>query len=889
MSRSRWIKRALAGVLALSGAGGCKQQLFMDPGDYHNELKIGLPKTLETNPHGPIVPDKPDNLGSNPTTVIDFVRPPRYMTLRECIALALEQGNVGVQTSQGASNGGAFGLKIDNLAALNGGTLVTGTDAIRAFALDPAIAQPEVERSLSRFDARWITSMQWQKIDAPTPAGFLSFQNSQDAAQLNSSLVKPLPTGGVAGITFSTTYSKYSAQAAAQSNLVNPNYIPTLTFGVEQPLLKLFGVEINEISNQIPLQNGSVLFPNQTSTSGSGTEGILITRIRVDQAKANFDAIVNYMLVNVEAAYWNLYAAYYNLYANEEGLRQAFEGYRFTYIRVINGNDPPQRLDQIQAQFHRFQRTTYQARAQVLESERQLRGLLGLRSDDGVRVVPIDEPNLAPYTPDFHEAANDAIALRPELLLCRQDVMYRSLFLRLQKNLRRPDLRSYASYNISGLGTRLGGSDTEINPATGALVPGNALSQFTDNRYNSWTLGLRLDVPIGFRDANGLVREAQLNLARSYVQLRDQELKAIEYLASQYRNLIASYIEIAPARAEREALQKYIARIKEVIRIGSWTSQFFLDYLTVQQQLATAIATESQAIANYNIALASFEFAKGTIQEYNRVSVGEGPLPPWVTQRAKDRFREKTEAAFKLRDQPAPPVGPSAGGESVGPAGGISSLPKLPPFAEKRDPLPDMLLPPQPLDKNAPPAPAPRPLGGGGAPMPNALPALPNVSGPLPGLNPGADGPVGAGDYFKPDSRVALPPPPDGTRSAAGNPLPPLTGAPGGPGDYFRQGGTATLPPPPGGAGAPSGGVPSSTGPGGTANGPSDFFRSEGPVNLPPPPRRPAEADWGPPGSVPSPGPLPPPATSPGQPLGVAPLPPIVPPPPATSGLPGGQ
>ena len=41
----------------------------------------------------------------------------------------------------------------------------------------------------------------------------------------------------------------------------------------------------------------------------------------------------------------------------------------------------------------------------------------------------------------------------------------------------------------------------------------------------------------------------------------------------------------------------------------SWDKQFFLDYLTVQQQLAAAIAAESQAIANYNIALASLEFA----------------------------------------------------------------------------------------------------------------------------------------------------------------------------------------------------------------------------------------------------------------------------------------
>ena len=693
MSRSRWIKRALAGVLALAATGGCKQQLFMEPGDYHDAIaQVTLPKTLETNPHGAILPATVDKIGQV-ATVLEFGSPPRYMMLRECIAIALEQGNTGVQSPIN------FGQKNETVNSTNGRT-VGGTDAIRAFAIDPALAQAEIERSLSRFDVRWVTSMQWQKVDQPTAAQFLSFQNSQDTAQFSSTLAKPLPTGGVAGITFSTNYSKFSAQATSQTSLVNPNYTPALTLTLEQPLLRLFGVEINQISSLIPLQNGSILLPGLTSISGSGTEGILITRIRLDQAKANFENVVNFMLVNVEAAYWNLYAAYYNLFAQEEGLRQAFEGYRFTYIRVLNGSDPPQRLDQIQAQFHRFQRQVYLARGQVLESERQLRGLLGLRSDDGVRLVPIDEPNLAPYRPDFHEAANDAIALRPELMLARQDLKFQQLNLMLQKNLRRPDLRGYGSYNVAGLGTRLGGSTTDVSPTgSGALIPGNAFGSIADNRFNSWTVGVRLDVPLGFRDANGLVREAQLNMTRSYVQLRDGELKVIEYLAGQYRRVIQTHAQIAPARAERESLQRYIYRIREVIRIGSWNAQFFLDYLTVQQQLATAIATESQAIANYNIALASFEFAKGTIQQYNNVSVGEGPLPPWVSKRAKDHFRERTGSG----DQASRATGPARWRHGdrwlPGRPGGqaINSLLNLPPFAEKRDPLPEM-LPPRPIE-----------------------------------------------------------------------------------------------------------------------------------------------------------------------------------------------
>ncbi len=874
MSR-KWIKRALAGVLTLSAAGGCKQQLFMEPGDYKDSISnVKIPSSLETNPHGPVAPGLHDKMGE-PVTVLDFVRPPRHMTLRECVALSLEQGNVGGQSPQ------QFGFKNDTIDSFTGRS-VGGTDAIRAFAIDPAVAQTEIERSLSRFDTRWVTQMEWGKVDQPTPAQFLSFQNARDTARLSSTLVKPLPTGGVVGITASTDYSKFDQRAANQTQLVNPNYTPRLAIGIEQPLLRMFGVEVNQIAGTHPYNEGNQLpgvLAGLRSAGGIGTEGILITRIRLDQAKADFETKVNFMLVNVEAAYWNLYASYYNLYAQEEGLRQAFEGYRFIYIRVINGSDPPQRLDQIQAQFHRFQRQVYQARGQVLESERQLRGLLGLRSDDGARLVPIDEPNLAPYKPDFHEAANDAITLRPELMLARQDLMFRSLDLRLQKNLRRPDLRGYMSYDVAGLGTRIGGATEDIG-ANGAPTPGNAYGSFIDNRFNSWTLGFRLDMPLGFRDANGLVRAAQLNMTKSYVQLRDAELKTVEYLAGQYRRVIQSHAEIAPARAEREALQKFIARIRERIRIGSYTQDEFLNLITVQQQLAAAIAAESQAISNYNIALASFEFAKGTIQQYNNVSIGEGALPPWVQKRAADHIRERTEAAIKLREAPAQPVTPSAGGHPVAPAVGTNSLLKLPAFAEKRDPLPEL--------------PAPRPgdpkelkdpkVGGGGAVRP--WPGTPGIGQPLdtdprplptglPGGVPAGGVPAGGADpTFTPNGTVTLPAKPIGTKPYTGTPEPLPTGTSG---NIFVPGGTVTLPPPPKPLSGGTNTVPPFTAipPTGTPGGSGGDFVPDGRVTLP---KRTGEPIWGP-GGAPAPAPVPlPPATGFAPPPSVAPLPPIIPP-----------
>ncbi|MBN9523361.1 TolC family protein, partial [bacterium] len=432
MSRYRWaaLVLRLCVLAGLGGVVGCKQQLFLDPADYTAAVTANLPPHLESNPHSAIMPPVVDRLGGiDPAHVLDPTRPARYITLRECIALALEQGNIGSQ------NQSQFGFKNEVTAQFNGST-VGGTDSIRAFALDPGTTQANIERSLSKFDARWITSMTWQKVDQPVAAQFLSFQQQRDGASFSSTLAKPLPTGGTAGVTFSVDYSKFS-QTSNQPGFINPNYTPRVQFSFEQPLLQLFGVEVNQLTQSHP---GSQLIQGLRPSGGQGVDGILVSRIRYDQSRAEFERNINFMLMNVEAAYWNLYSAYYNLFAREEGLRQSYEGFRFTQARVQAGNDPPQQLNQARAQLELFRQQVYTARGQVLESERNLRGFLGLRSDDGKRLVPADEPNLAPYLPDFYAAAQEAIAFRPELLLARQEVKVQQLNLVLQRNLRRPGL-----------------------------------------------------------------------------------------------------------------------------------------------------------------------------------------------------------------------------------------------------------------------------------------------------------------------------------------------------------------------------------------------------------------------------------------------------------------
>src|SRR5438477_7810806 len=89
----RW-KQVIVGLaVTLACISGCKQQCFLHECDYDHYHDIGLPKDVECDSSKWIQPVT-HNVPA-PPTVLDPDRPPRYLSLAEAIAMALEQGRIG--------------------------------------------------------------------------------------------------------------------------------------------------------------------------------------------------------------------------------------------------------------------------------------------------------------------------------------------------------------------------------------------------------------------------------------------------------------------------------------------------------------------------------------------------------------------------------------------------------------------------------------------------------------------------------------------------------------------------------------------------------------------------------------------------------------------------
>jgi outer membrane protein TolC len=653
---NHWRTKLLGLVLICGLAAGCSHPVFLAEKDLQR-VADSLPPQLESDTKDFLVPHLEQT--ATPADVHHADRPRRYLSLEEAFALALENGYTGSrQPGSGAVD--------DTLAAYSGGSLNGQSDYVRVLAYNPAITQTALEESLARFDAMWVTNMSWSTVDN-LQQGLQSFNNGSSAS-FGSSFIKALPFGGAANVSFQTDYHLLTAPPSGAFGVLNPSYTSRLSFGFETPLWRDFGIDINQLLNRTPAITGAAAPPaaaaalnsrgaalgQAPSFTGTGTEGILVARLRLNSQRAEFERQINGMVVNVEVAYWKLYQAYGNLWANDEILRVAHKSWMINKAKFDVGTIGPAIYGPFLAQYQEFRAERLKALAAVLESERVLRRFLGLPHEDGTRLVPVTAPNMAAYQPNFDLAVKDALVYRPELTLARENLQNANYNLINQKNFLKPDLRFFAQYSPVGFGTRLDGSGAFID-GTGTERSTNAFRSLAGDSFNDWSMGLTLSVPIGYRLEFAAVRSARLGLAQSYYFLKDQEEKARSFLTQQYQQLSHWYERIAAHRDERKAYAEVVeARYKEYV-VGKQAIPDFL--LDAQRRLVAAQQKEYEAIAEYNNTLARFEWGKGTILHANNVFISDGPLPATAQVRAVENEKERTKA-FVIREKPRPLANP---------------------------------------------------------------------------------------------------------------------------------------------------------------------------------------------------------------------------------------
>lgn len=680
LDRWRWIGAVL---FACGGIVGCAQHHFMTEADFKHLNKQALCGVTGPNLEEPAdLPRSPQQTGVR--TILSPEANQRDISLAECLAIALEKGRTG-ENFRNFTQGGL------PLSPGSVGGSATATDALRVFAFDPAIRAIDIEQALAKFDAFLRTGMTWNKVDRPVGTALDSFQGAfaqinaiaQDTASFQTSLVKPLATGGLAGISFNTDYEYSNLNAR-----VNPAYRPVATLSVEQPLLRGFGVGINELLDSHP---GS---SRQQVPTGGRVPGILLSRLNTEQAKIEFERRVSNLCYAVEEAYWRLDESFWIKYSREIALRQALESWNIANAKYKAGSSTLLDLKTVETQYRSFQSQYVQALGSVLEAERRLRYVIGLPAEDGFRLIPADKPNEAPFRPDFQAAVLEALNERPDLRQQRLEIQ-RSHFeiLRTENNLL-PDVRAFADYSLNGLGGRLDGDG-----------PNNAFDPIVHNRFQNWTVGVVATMQLGFRNEHSEVQRAKFQLMQRAMALDENETRISFELTQIIRTVIETHRTIEINKGQKNAAAEVVKLREQAYLAGKETINFLLES---QRDLADALRQEHNSIANYNIALANFEAIKGTILAHNNVKIMDGPLPDCVETKASEHMRQRMGSII-VREAGSGPLFEKTGGITLPTAANnvsvkemnkaISDMPALPEKLETKEepvlvPSSSGLLPP---------------------------------------------------------------------------------------------------------------------------------------------------------------------------------------------------
>ena len=526
-----------------------------------------------------------------------------------------------------------------------GATVLRAPDSAKSVN-DPSLVETDgrfgVEAALSAFDAQFTTNTSIEHNNRALNNIFFGGGTRilhQEFTVSQTQLSKTSATGTQFAV---KNYTQYDANNAPGNEF--PSAFTTW-FDIEakHPLLQGAGSEFNRIAgpNAVP---GLVY-------------GVVIARINSDVALADFEIGVRNFISDVENAYWDLYFAYRDLDAKVAARDSAL--YTWRRISALNKAErkggEASKLAQAREQYYRFQEEaqnslngklmdgtrnvngssggTFRGSGGVYVAERRLRLLIGLPISDGRLIRPSDEPISAKVVYNWECSLNEALTRRSELRRQKWQIKKREAELVANKNFLLPQLNLTGRYRWRGFGNTLfpNGGTGEFNNAVSDLVSGD---------YQEWQTGIELSFPVGFRRAYAAVRHAELQLARERELLFEQERAVVYDLSNSFAEVERAYLLHETNLNRRNAASDQVDAIQVAVDVGDLPLDSLLD---AQRRLSDAESAYYRTLVEYQLAVKNVQLEKGTLLDYNEISLNEGPWPDKAYSDAEDREAHRSQ------------------------------------------------------------------------------------------------------------------------------------------------------------------------------------------------------------------------------------------------------
>lgn len=448
-------------------------------------------------------------------------------------------------------------------------------------------------------------ALSWNAQDTESPSySFLTAVGTSSQTQKNYSaqITENLPFGGSAY----ASLTGYNLTTNENFTTINPRYGTTLTFNLSQPLLQGFGPRI-------------------------GRRNIIIAQYNREVTDYQFSKFVQDKIYEVEQDYWNLVYGIENLKVQRQSLALAQELLEKNKRSVEIGTMAPMEVLSAEAEVAARQADILAGEALVKTSQDTLKRVANLEAEfpgvAAMTIVPTSTPTSEPREVSYEDSYKTALNRRPDLAASRVDVTSSEFNLTVARNQLLPNLSLNARYYSPGV------SGTQIlylnnDPLTGVIIgrlPGGSANAFKDTfgfKFDNWSVGLTLSIPLGNVISRAAAAEAEVSLNQAKLSLKDSEQQLSLDVNNAVLGVKTSYQQVQAYKLSRELAQRKLEAEQERLRVGLSTNYIVLQY---QRDLATQQGLEIKAVIDYNLSLANLETVEGMSLQNKKVE-----LTQWI-------------------------------------------------------------------------------------------------------------------------------------------------------------------------------------------------------------------------------------------------------------------
>lgn len=419
---------------------------------------------------------------------------------------------------------------------------------------------------------------------------------------------------------------------------LNPSYNTDLALTLTQPLLDGFGTLFNRA-------------------------GIVIAELQRDRVATGFESTVVATLRDVENAYWDLVAARRAIDVSEQSLTLAQQLLSETQERVKVGTSAPIDTVQSEATVATRVQDLIAARNLAANAEDSLKAVLGFNdpSEWMVTIVTTEEYGYAPVEPDLLKAIETAHRSRPEIREKSLEIDQLDYNVRVARNVTLPDLNLEATYGFGGVD----GDATIEDPTTGEEIKvdgsfGSAYDQLAGWDYPTWSVGLRLTVPIGNNEAKARLAQRRYEAQQGDVQLAALKQEITRQVRFAVRALYDGAAAVDAAEASMVLAQRNVEAEQTKFDNGLSTN---FQLSQIQEDLANAQLRLIRAHLDYRKAMVGYREATGTLLDHLNVKILDAgaseKIPHDYWKNVKWLQFDDFSSSSKLVTSPAEPVNDS--------------------------------------------------------------------------------------------------------------------------------------------------------------------------------------------------------------------------------------